>query len=375
MPVIYEAPPYPATTFLAEDIFARRTQPPADLSAMDGYAVCGKGPWNMIGESRAGSPFKGTLISGECTRISTGAHMPNGADRVVIQENISRNGQVISLADPNTYPSQGANVRIRGFDFVEGDALLGRGSKMGPAQIALARSGGHDNWPCFRPPSVTVLETGDELSALASDCSEYQIPSSNGAMIAAMLQPLVPNIDLPAPIADDRVTLSNLFQSITSDITIISGGASVGDHDHVKAALLDSGATIEFWKAAIKPGKPLLVATRPTAAGHQLIIGLPGNPVSSFVTAFLFAVPLVRAAMGSSAPLPSGVLQPLAEALPPTGNRREFLRGVLTADGVEMARSQDSSALRALSEANCLIDRPAGSPAANAGEMVSIYHL
>ncbi|MEO0872547.1 MAG: molybdopterin-binding protein, partial [Pseudomonadota bacterium] len=152
-------------------------------------------------------------------------------------------------------------------------------------------------------------------------------------------------------------------------------GASVGDHDLVQQALADWGAQIEFWKVAIKPGKPLLVATREAGWGRQVILGLPGNPVSSFVTAFLFGLPLVRKSMGSASPLPTTLHVIAAQDLPATGKRREFLRGVSDGQSVRLAGSQDSSALRSLAEANCLIDRPAGADPVRAGEAVPVYNL
>jgi molybdopterin molybdotransferase len=191
-------------------------------------------------------------------------------------------------------------------------------------------------------------------------------------MIAAMLGPLGCDVTGIGPVPDDRDALTAaLAQAGDADILVTSGGASVGDHDLIKPALAAWGAETAFWRVAIKPGKPLLVATN----GAQVILGLPGNPVSSFVTAFLFALPLVRAAMGDPAPLPRAVTMIAGEDLPPTERRREFLRGVVEGDRVRLAGSQDSSALSALAAADALIDRPAGSAAARAGDAVRVFLL
>ncbi|MEM6856315.1 MAG: molybdopterin molybdotransferase MoeA [Pseudomonadota bacterium] len=365
----------PLHGFLSEDLIARRTQPPADLSAMDGYAVCGDGPWQRVGEARAGLPFGGTLSPGECTRISTGAHMPQGSDRVLIQENASVDGDRVRLAQGESLPDAGRHVRVRGFDFSIGDVVLEKGAFIGPPQRALAIAAGHDAIPHRAAPLTQVLDSGDELSAIASECGPDQIPASNGPMIAAMLHPWVGQVETLGPVPDDMEALAAALAKADGHVLITSGGASVGDHDLIQEALKAWGAKIDFWKVAIKPGKPLMIATRQGHDGPQVILGLPGNPVSSFVTCFLFALPLVRAAMGDPDPLPKTQLCLAGEDLPATGKRREFLRAVLERGEVRLAGSQDSSALRSLAEANCLIDRPAGADPVRAGEAVPVYNL
>jgi molybdopterin molybdotransferase len=360
--------------FLGEDLRAARTQPPADLSAMDGYALApGDGLWQMVGESRAGAPYAGTLGAGQCVRISTGATVPEGADRVLLQEDAVRangvRGDTVTAAE---LPPPGRHIRLRGFDFHAGDLLLARGTRMTPARLALALAGGHGAVAVPRRLRVAVMDSGDELSPDPAACLPHQIPASNAAMIAAMMAPLGCNVTRIGPVPDDREALAAaLAQAGGADVLVTSGGASVGDHDLIKPALAEWGAETAFWKVAIKPGKPLLVATR----GAQLILGLPGNPVSSFVTAFLFALPLVRAAMGDPDPLPRAVTLIAGEDLPPTERRREFLRGVVEGDSVRLAGSQDSSALSALAAADALIDRPAGSAAVSKGEAVQVFLL
>ena len=355
--------------YLAQDLHAARTQPPADLSAMDGYALSGQGPWQRVGESRAGAPFGGMLAPGQCVRISTGAHVPEGADRVLLQEDAVLSGDQISTLDE---PPAGRHIRPRGFDFRAGEPVMQRGDAITPARIALALAAGHGTLPVIRPARVALLDTGDELAPDPAHCAPHQIPASNGAMLAAMLAPLGCEVLRLGPVGDDHALLAAaLARAEDADLLITSGGASVGDHDLVQEALAHWGAQLAFWKVAIKPGKPMMVAAR----GSQLVIGLPGNPVSCFVTAFLFALPLVRAAMGARAPLPLRQKMVTSADLPPVGKRREFLRAVRTGSGVIPAASQDSSALAALASADCLIDRPALSPAVPAGSPVSGFWL
>ncbi|MFZ9396210.1 MAG: molybdopterin molybdotransferase MoeA [Erythrobacter sp.] len=360
--------------YLATDLVAERTQPPADLSAMDGYAVAGPGPWRLVGESRAGAPFAGRLDAGECTRISTGAHVPAGADSVLLQEDadLSAPGMVRALE----LPRPGQHIRQRGFDFAEGEVVLKAGARIGAAQLALALSAGHGSLPVSAPPRVAVLDSGDELVADPADCGLHQIPASNGAMIGAMLASLGCEVLRLGPVADDAAALAAaLARAESADILVTTGGASVGDHDLIRPALESWGARLDFWKVAMKPGKPILVATRDSGSGQQVIFGLPGNPVSSFVTCFLFVLPLVRAAMGSAAPLPQRATVPAGDTLPPVGKRREFLRAIWDGECVRAAASQDSSALAALASANCLVDRAAGSERTEAGTSVPVYLL
>lgn len=356
--------------FLAQSITAQRTQPAADLSAMDGYAVSpGPGPWQRVGESRAGAHFPAMLTPGQCVRISTGAVVPEGAASVLLQEDAVVDGHKVTATEPAL---PGRHIRKAGFDFREGDTVLAKGTEYSPAVLALAASAGHGVLPWTEPPAVAVLDSGDELVAPGMPCGPHQIPASNGVMLAAMLYPYVGMVDSLGPVADDRAALAAaLKRAESSHILITSGGASVGDHDLIQQALKDWGATIDFWKVAIKPGKPLMVATR----GDMVILGLPGNPVSSFVTAFLFALPLVRASMGDPDPLPRAVPMIAGEDLPPVGPRREFLRARVEGDVVRLAGSQDSSALSALAAADCLIDRPARSPAARAGDALRVFRL
>ncbi|MEL6238355.1 MAG: molybdopterin molybdotransferase MoeA, partial [Pseudomonadota bacterium] len=368
LPVEYTAPGRAFGLYLAAPLSALRTQPSSDLSAMDGYAVSGNGPWERVGEARAGTPFEGDLADGECVRISTGARMPDGSDRVLIQENAQISQSTVTALEA---PEPGQHVRRRGFDFQTREPLLDAGTRMGPAQVALAISAGHANVAITREPGIAIIDSGDELAADAANCGPDQIPASNGAMIDAMLAPYGCDTIRIGPVKDDLEMLAQaLDHAGAADIVITSGGASVGDHDLIQEALRAWGAKIDFWKVAIKPGKPLMVATREGPEGPRVILGLPGNPVSSFVTAFLFALPLIRASLGDRDPLPKASPAIAAEDLSATGKRREFLRAVSDGGTVRLAGSQDSSALMALARANCLIDRPVGASPVRAGEPV-----
>jgi molybdopterin molybdotransferase len=362
--------------WLAQPLHAHRTHPSADLSAMDGYAIGGAGPWRLVGEARAGTPFAGSLAPGECIRISTGAALPPGADRLLIQEDAARADSEVALLPGEALPQAGQHVRRRGFDFGAGDAVLAAGTRIGPAQAALALAAGHARVAVRRAPVVAVLDSGDELARDPESCGPDQIPASNGAMLSAMLRQLSCITQRIGPVPDNRAALAAaLAETESADVLISSGGASVGDHDLIRSALIDWGAELAFWKVAIRPGKPLMVATRARPSGPQVILGLPGNPVSSFVTGFLFALPLVRASMGDPDPLPRHAVQIAGHDLPAVGTRREFLRAVSDGTQVELAASQDSSSLRALAAATCLIDRPAGAGAVRAGEPVAVYNL
>lgn len=359
--------------YAGEAVLAARTQPAGDLSAMDGYALPdgdSDGPWRVVGESAAGRPFAGTLARGEAVRISTGAFMPAGAGAVLLQENAARTGEHLALNGEGR-PSP-KHVRKQGFDFRQGDPLLTEGERITAARIALALGGGHGSIAVHQLPSVAVIDSGDELAADAARCAEHQIPASNGAMLAALAAPHASAVGRFGPVPDRlEALLEALERAGGADVIVTSGGASVGDHDLVRPALEAWGATLAFWRVAMKPGKPLLVARR----GEQWIVGLPGNPVSSFITAFLFLLPLLRKLGGAVRPLPETLRLPLASDLPATAGRLELVRAIQAGGTVDPVNEQDSSALRALAASNALIRREIGSPAAVRGDLVEVYLL
>lgn len=367
-------PPSALGRWLAEPLIAARTQPACDLSSMDGYAVAENdlvGPWRVIGESAAGRPFVGFVSPGDAVRISTGAVLPDGAGAVVVQEDVTRSDDCVILsgkgpARPDLY------IRRAGSDFAEGKVLADLGTRLGPAHVALALAAGHRHVAVHRIPRLAIIDSGDELAPDPADCAAHQVPASNGAMLAALAASLPCSVTRHGPVPDQLDALvAALDASGSADLIVTSGGASVGDHDLIIPALRECGAELEFWKVAIKPGKPLLVARK----GRQIVLGLPGNPVSSFVTGWLFLLPLLRQLSGASDPLPSKRAACLAAELAAGGDRREFLRGVLTDGEVTPALGQDSGALAALAGSNCLIDRAANSPVLGAGTAVSVYPL
>lgn len=364
--------------YLSEPLHAGRTQPASDLSAMDGYAVKADdlaGPWRVIGESAAGHPFAGAVGSREAVRISTGAILPAGAEAVILQEDLARdNGQISLTGEPPSPPDK--HIRRCGMDFCMGAEVLPAGVRIGPAHAALALAAGHRHMPVRRMPKVAVIDSGDELAADPEDCPAHQIPASNGAMLASLCRSLPVEAQRIGPVTDTLDALVTAFEKAADcDVIVTSGGASVGDHDLVRPALEKWGAKLDFWRVAIKPGKPILVATRERGTSRQVIIGLPGNPASSMVTAYHFVLPLLRAMLGAGQPLPMQISARLGAPLKASGSRREFLRACWDGESVTPMGLQDSGALAALAASNVLIDRAAHAPPAMAGETVRIFLL
>lgn len=364
--------------YLAQPLLARRTQPSADLSAMDGYAVTGNdmaGPWQVVGESAAGHPFDGPVGEGQAVRISTGALLPQGAGAVILQEDLAREDhRIILTGNPPAPPHK--HIRRCGLDFGEGSEVMGAGTCIGPAQTALAMAAGHKHLPVHRKPRIAVIDSGDELAGDPEICAPHQIPASNGAMLVAMARALPVEAGHIGPVADTLDALIDAFDSArTADVIVTSGGASVGDHDLVRPALEKWGATLDFWRVAIKPGKPILVARRDRGACPQIVIGLPGNPVSSFVTCYLFVLPLLRRLLGDRSPLPVPIRTRLGSPIRANGGRREFVRGWWDGQCVVPHTVQDSGALSALAASNVLIDREAFAAEGVVGDEVRVFLL
>ena len=362
-----------ASRWAATDILALRTQPAADLSAMDGYAIRFAdlpGPWRVIGESAAGRPFPGRIGPGETVRIFTGAGVPDGADAVLVQEEAEVEGDRIVLAGEG--PSHvGRNIRRRGLDFAEGDTLVHAGDRLTPARVAVAATGGHAALPVRRRVRVAIAATGDELVPPGSPLAGLQLPESNGAMLAALLA------DLPVDLVDlgilpDRLdVLTAAFAGVEADLLVTTGGASVGDHDLIRPALIAAGGSIDFWRIALRPGKPMMAGR----LGNAAALGLPGNPVSAFVTAILFVRPLVAHLGGASDPLPMVASAILGEDLPANGERTDYLRAALVDGCARVAAIQDSSMLLTLARSTCLILRSPHAPAARSGESAEILTI
>ncbi|RXR29997.1 gephyrin-like molybdotransferase Glp [Sphingobium fluviale] len=363
-----------AGRWTTSDIAARRTQPASDLSAMDGYAIRYAdmpGPWRVIGESAAGAAFGGEVKPGEAVRIYTGAVMPDGADTVIVQEDItSADGRITLTGDgPGAL---GKHIRRAGSDFREGQTLIPAGTALTPRHIALAALAGWGALALPRLPRIAILSSGAELVPPGAACGPDQIPASNSVMLSTMLVGLPCVVEDLGIITDELGALTQAMRSVRDhDIIVSTGGASVGDHDLVKPALEAAGGSIDFWKIRMRPGKPLIAGR----LGDALFLGLPGNPVSAYVTAHLFLLPIVRHMAGCPTPLPQMAGARLGAAMPPVGGRDDYVRAELT-DGVATpVVSQDSAATFALAQANCLIRRAAGSGAARAGEDAEIITL
>jgi len=367
---------------LARDVASLRTQPPADMSAMDGYAVRAADlrtiptRLRVIGEAAAGTPFGTVLGPGEAVRIFTGGVIPPGADTVVIQEDTERDGDSVIVKEAI---AEGRNIRRAGIDFRAGDVLLRAGRRLVDRDLSLAAGMNHPSLPVRRRPRVGVLATGDELVPPGTEPLPGQIVLSNGFALHALARHEgADSIDLG--IAKDTLeqTTAALRRARDSgvDILVTTGGASVGDHDLIHAALQAEGVDLAFWKIALRPGKPMMHGR----LGAMRVIGLPGNPVSSYVCGFLFMVPLIRALSARSDihhVIETGVL---GNDLPANDRRQDYLRARLAprADGIAVATTvshQDSSLLANLAIADALVLRPPFAPAAPAGAPCEFIRL
>lgn len=360
--------------WLAADVQARLTQPPAALSAMDGYALRFSelpGPFHIAGEAAAGRPLERLLAAGEAARIFTGAHMPEGADTVALQEDAVVEGGRVSFPVDGP-PARGAYVRPEGFDFREGRQLARAGERVTPARMGLLAAAGHANLPVHCLPRVALLSTGDELVPPGTMPGRGQIIGANGLMIADMLRNAGAEVIDLGIVADRPEALAAAIrQAKGADLLVTIGGASVGDHDLVKPALETAGASLDFWKVAIRPGKPLLAGR----LGAAVVVGLPGNPVSAFVCARLFLVPLVKRLSGDPQPEDRPGEAVTAVPLEANGPRRHFARARLENERVTAFPEQDSSLLSVLAGANALVIRPENGSALPAGTVVPVISL
>lgn len=355
--------------YLAAPLIARRTQPATALSAMDGYAIRFAdlpGPWRLSGHIAAGSVVTRRIMAGETARIFTGAPLPPGADTVLVQEDAARAGTTVALTGSGPAHA-GQHVRGAGGDFADGDTLAAAGDRVTPGLIALAAMAGHGELVVGRVPRVAIITTGDELTEPGALLAAGQLPDSNSAMLAAMLTGWPAVVGHVARINDNLdVTMTALDDaSAVHDVIITVGGASVGDHDHIHAALTSLGAPPAFWKVAMRPGKPLLAAR----LGGAVVLGLPGNPGSAFVTAILFAAPLLRHLAGAADPLPPHAHAAITADLGPGGARRDYLRAVLADGALTPCDKQDSGLVSTLAKANALLIREASAAARPAGTL------
>ena len=368
---------------LAADLVALRTQPPADVSAMDGFALSaadthpsGK-PLRILGESAAGHPFAGSIGPGEATRIYTGAVVPKGADAVLLQERACVEGDFLTS---EIALASGTFVRRAGRDFRAGDIRLHAGQRLTPGAIALAGAMNHAEIPVFRRPRLAILATGDELVAAGSRAAQSGIVATNAYAIAAMARAAGAEILDLGIAADNEASLNAAFDRAAdwpADCLVTIGGASVGKHDLVRPVAAARGARLDFYKIAMRPGKPLNFG----ALGSMLLAGLPGNPVSALVCARLFLLPLIAALQGDPA-AGEDISEPaiLAGGLPANDERQDHLRAKLVRDTSGRMTAmpfsdQDSSLLSVYAAADALILRAPHAPAAKAGEPCRIMRL
>ncbi len=387
--ILAEAQPLPAEMValgdglgrvLAEDLASRRTQPPAAVSAMDGYAVRAAdvagapAELRIVAEIAAGAAWAGSVGEREAARIFTGAPVPAGADAIVIQEDCARSGDLVLVREA---AKAGAFVRPAGLDFAEGDVLLRAGRRLTSRDIGLAAAMNRPWLPVRRRPRVALLATGDEIALPGEPLGPQQIVSSSGPGLAALVAE-AGGVPVSLGVAEDNTASlrARAAGAAGADILVTMGGASVGEHDLVQSALAEDGLEVDFWRIAMRPGKPLMFGRM----GGALVLGLPGNPVSAFVCALLFLRPLIDAMLGLPAGPPAREPARLGVDLGANDRREDYLRSRLAPDGeglpvaTPFAR-QDSSMLARFVEADALVVRAPHAPPASAGDLVEIIRL
>ena len=366
---------------LAQDVEAQITHPPFDSSSMDGYAARSSDlttlpcDLTVIGEAGAGHGFDGGLEAGQALRIFTGAPVPNGADTIVIQENTTREGDQVRVLEGGR---RGDFIRPKGMDFSQGDALLKAGKRLSARDITLAAAMNNVAMQVRRRPRVAIISTGDELVAPGETPNPDQIISSNAYGIAAIVERSGGQAMLTGIARDTLASLGDAIERARdADILVTIGGASVGDHDLVQAALEARGMTLDFWKIAMRPGKPLMFGEM---AG-QRVLGVPGNSVSALLCTRLFLVPMLRGLLGQSKGEANAQnIGELASPLEANGPRQHYMRATWRqrSDALPLVTpvsDQDSSLLSLLAEADCLIVRPPHAAEAKPGEQVPLLAL
>jgi molybdopterin molybdotransferase len=389
--VLKDAQPLPAENVplaqahgrvLAADLTALRTQPPAAVSAMDGYAVraadvaTAPARLKLIGEVAAGHPFDSPVGAGEAARIFTGGVVPPGADTIVIQEHTAREGDAVVVQKAS---AGGRHIRREGLDFKTGDVLLRRGHRLTARDLALAAAMNHPTVPVHRAPKVALLATGDELVMPGTTPGHGQIVYSNGYALMAQVAAegaAVTDLGIAPDRLDATIAAVARAKALGVDVLVTTGGASVGEHDLVQKAFAAEGMALSFWKVALRPGRPLMHGH----LGAMAVLGLPGNPVSAFVCGVLFLSPLLRRLAGRADLGPDTESAALGCDLPANDERTDYMRAdlVVQPDGTSVAtpyRVQDSSMLAPLARAGCLVIREPYAPAAAAGTRCPIVKL
>lgn len=369
-----------AGRILANPPAARLTQPPADLSAMDGYAVRAEDvptaptTLTLVGQAPAGGSYDKALKPGETVRIFTGAPLPTGANAIVIQEDTKIDGDKITILEA---PTPGRHIRRAGLDFTIGDSPLAAGRLLTARDVALLAAMNLPWVSVHRKPRVAILSTGDELVMPGELVGRNQIVSSSGIAVAALVRGWGGEPTLFDIAHDDAALIQDrIAAGAQHDLLITLGGASVGDHDLVQGALKAQGFAMDFWRIAVRPGKPLMFAVRDRAR----VLGLPGNPVSTMVCALLFLKPALERLLGRSGDLPATRPARLAVDLKANDTREDYVRSRLdrAADGsvaVQPHKIQDSSMLSVLAASDALLVRPPHDPARKAGDIVQIVDL
>jgi len=367
---------------LTDDIAALRTQPPADLSAMDGYAVRAADVANVpvtltvVGEVAAGRPFSGEVAAGQAARIFTGGVVPPGADTIVIQENTGRDGERVVVKQAE---KSGRHIRRAGLDFKQGQVLLACGTRLTDRDVMLAAAMSHPRLPVHRRPKVAVVGTGDELKPPGSALGPGEIIYSNGFALMALCRAEgaeVIDLGVVADRVEPTVAAIRRARDAGADILLTTGGASVGDYDLVQRGLKSEGLELAFWRVALRPGRPMMNGR----LGGMQVLGLPGNPVSAYVCAFLFLVPLLRRLEGRTDLETKPESAVLGADLAKNDERADYLRAILAPgpNGNWVAtplKVQDSSMMAALAKADCLVVREPFEPAAKAGDRCVILRL
>jgi molybdopterin molybdotransferase len=388
--VLVDAKPLPAEVVsleealgrvLTEDVVALRTQPPAAVSAMDGYAVragdIAQAPvvLKVIGEVAAGHPFMGKVGPGEAARIFTGGIMPEGSDTVVIQELTTPDANGVAIRKPT---AAGRNVRAEAIDFAQHQILLRKGRRLSARDLMLAAAMNHARLSVHRKPTVAILGTGDELVLPGGTPRLGEIVYSNGFALAALASGNgadVHDLGIARDRIDDIAAAVRRARQFGADILVTSGGASVGEHDLVQRALAAEGLELSFWRVALRPGRPMLHGR----LGAMQVLGVPGNPVSAYVCAFLFLAPLIRKLAGRSDIVDLPLSARLGRDLPANDERADYMRATLehTQNGLVATPlpAQDSSLMAPLAKADCLLIREPHAPAAAAGSECVILKL